>query len=139
MTIPSATSAPSSGADGGRQEVVRDPLEREHLDEMPAARADRARDAELSSPLGGEHHEDQEDQEDARGDRERAERREEGHERVSGRIRVLDRVRLERLDLEVQRRATGWSSATTSSESAAPATSPPRFETRTALISPAWP
>ena len=38
---------------------------------MPAPYPDRAGDPELAAPLGGEHHEDQEDQEDARGDRER--------------------------------------------------------------------
>ena len=92
VTIASATSAPSSAPTSAASEVVRDALEGEHLDEMPAPRADRACDAELGTPLGGEHHEDQEDQEDARGDRERAERREEGHERVPGGVGVLDRV-----------------------------------------------
>ena len=55
-----------------------------------------------SPPLGGEHHEDEEDQEDARGDGERPERREERHEGVTGSVGVLDRVRLEGLDLESQ-------------------------------------
>ena len=62
--------APSSAPTHGGDEVVGDPLEREHLDEVPPARADRARDAELAAPLGGEHDEDQEDQQDAGGDRE---------------------------------------------------------------------
>ena len=79
-------------ADERGEEVVRDPLESEHLDEVTAPRADGARDSELAAPLGGEHHEDQEDQEDAGGDGERAERREERHERVPGLVRVLDRV-----------------------------------------------
>ena len=89
VTMPSATSAPSSAPTSAASEVVRDSFEREHLDEVPAPRTDRPRDAELSAPLGGEHHEDQEDEEDSGRDRERAEGREEGHERVAGRRRRL--------------------------------------------------
>ena len=89
-------------ADERGQQVVGDPFEGEHLHEMSAPRADRACDAELAPPLGGEHHEDEEDQEDARGDGERPERREERHEGVAGSVGVLDCVRLEGLDLESQ-------------------------------------
>ena len=70
---------------------------------MPAARTDRPRDSELSAPLRGEHHKDQEDEKDSGRDRERAEGGEEGHERVSGGVGVFDRVGLEWLDLEVER------------------------------------
>ena len=70
---------------------------------MPASRPDRAGDPELAAALGGEHHEDQEDQEDPGGDRERAERGEEGHERAPSLVGGLDRVLLDRLQLEVVR------------------------------------
>ena len=89
-------------ADERGQQVVGDSFEGEHLHEMSTPRADRACDAELAPPLGGEHHEDEEDQEDARGDGERPERREERHEGVTGSVGVLDCVRLEGLDLESQ-------------------------------------
>ncbi len=89
-------------ADERGQQVVGGSFESEHLHEMSTPRADRACDAELAPPLGGEHHEDEEDQEDARGDGERPERREERHERVAGSVGVLDCVRLEGLDLESQ-------------------------------------
>ena len=51
-------------------EVVAKPLEDEHLDDVSAARTDRAGDPELAAALGGEHHEDEEDKEDARCNRE---------------------------------------------------------------------
>ena len=60
----------------GGDEVVRSALEREHLDEVAAARSDGSCDPELATPLGGEHDEDQEDQQDAGGDRESTEGRE---------------------------------------------------------------
>lgn len=74
---------------------------------MSASRPDGAGDAELASPLGGQHDEGQKDQEDARGDRERPEGREERHERVARRVGVLDGVCLERLDLEPERARDG--------------------------------
>ena len=88
--------------DGGGDQVVGRPLEHEHLDEVPSPRADRAGDPELAAALGGEHHEDEEDQQDPGGDRERAERREERHERAAGLVRRLDRVLLDRRDVELR-------------------------------------
>ena len=94
---------PEQRADGGRDEVVGEALEQEHLHEVAAARADRARDAELAASLGGEHHEDQEDQQDAGRDRERAERREHRHERRALLVGQLERVLLAVVGLEPER------------------------------------
>ena len=74
---------------------------------MTASRADRARDPELASPLGCEHDEDEEDKEDAGGDRERAERREDGHERRAGLICRVQRVLLRVVGLEPELRKRG--------------------------------
>ena len=98
---------PDEDADRGRDHVVRDSFEQEHLHEMAAARADRARDPELTSPLGCEHDEDEEDKEDAGGDRERAERREDGHERRAGLIGRVQRVLLRVVGLEPELRKRG--------------------------------
>ena len=70
---------------------------------MAASRADRARDAELATSLGGEHDEDQEDEQDAGSDRERAERREQGHELRALLVGELERVALRRSRLETER------------------------------------
>ena len=91
-------------ADRGRDHVVCDSFEQEHLHEMTASRADRARDPELTSPLGCEHDEDEEDKEDAGGDRERAERREDGHERRAGLIGRVQRILLRVVGLESELR-----------------------------------
>ncbi len=124
-------------ADESGGEVVGRALEREHLHEVAAPRSDRPSDPELTPALGGEHHEDQEDQENAGGDREGAERREERHERVPRSVRVLDRVALERFDLEAERGSRPVAAERPRRRSAArPPTSPPRFETSTALIRP---
>ena len=80
-TMPYATATPSSAPTSGGEQVVGEALEHEQLHEVAAAGADGPRDAELAAPLGREHHEDQEDQQDAGGDRERAEGREQRHER----------------------------------------------------------
>jgi hypothetical protein len=104
---PERDERPEEDADDGRREVVREALEREHLDQVPAPGPDRARDPELAPPLGREHHEDEEDEEDAGGDRERAERREERHERRAGLLGVVDRLLLDGLHLEAQRRHDG--------------------------------
>jgi len=71
---------------------------------MAAPRADRARDPELASPLGGQHHEDEEDEQDPGGDRERAERREERHERAARDVGCLEGVPLRGVDVEAERR-----------------------------------
>ena len=60
-----------------------------------ALRADRARHAHLRLPLGGEHHEDHEDEHDAGGDREHAQHQEERREEVAVRLALLDRVGLD--------------------------------------------
>jgi len=73
-------------ADQRCAEVVGVALKQELFDQVAALGADGARHAHLGAPLGGQHHEDQEDQHDARGDREQAEddeyRREGGAELV---------------------------------------------------------
>ena len=115
--------------DGRGDEVVRGALEHEHLAQVAAPRADRAGDAELAAPLGGEHHEDEEDQQDPGGDRERAERREERHERASGLVGGLDRVLLDRLDLErVRLGASARASARPRPRARRRRRPPPRFE-----------
>ena len=83
-------------ADKRGEEVVRNALERERLDEVPAPRADCAGDSELAATLGGEHHEDEKDEQDPGSDREGAERGEEGHERAARDVRGLEDVLLHR-------------------------------------------
>ena len=69
-TIANETATPSAAPIARGDDVVHRALEEERLDEMAASGADRAGDAHLGPALGGEHHEDQEDQEDAGRDRE---------------------------------------------------------------------
>ena len=86
--------------DRGREKVVGGTLEREHLDEVATASADRTCDAELTAPLGREHDEDEEDQQDPGRDREHAEGGEEGCERGPHLVGRVDRVLLHRCHLE---------------------------------------
>ena len=87
-------------ADGAGDEVVGHAFGDEGLDQVAALRADRAGHAHLGLPLGGEHHEDHEDQHDAGGDREEAEDEEEGREHVADLLGLFDGVLLDRLDLD---------------------------------------
>ena len=91
----------------GGEEVVDEPLEQVELHQVAAPRADGAGDPELAPPLGGEHHEDQEDQQAAGEDREAAEGREDRHESVAFRVGGFERVALDRIDLEPPRRHDG--------------------------------
>jgi hypothetical protein len=98
------------GADRRRPEVVRQPLEDEHLHEVLAPGSDRARDPQLRATLGGEGHEDQEDQQHPGDDREAAERREDRDEDVTRLVGALQVLLLDLLELEAQggqRRASG--------------------------------
>ena len=70
---------------------------------MASPRAHRAGDAQLTAPFGGEHDEDQEDQQAAGEDGEAAEGREERHERVALGVCCVERVLLDRVDLEPER------------------------------------
>ena len=114
-----------------RHEVVGRALEQEGLHEVAAPGADRAGDAHLGAALGGEHHEDQEDQQDAGRDREAPERREHLHERGARLVGRLQAVPLHGLRLEPARLEHG-TELRRSTASCAPrrSSSPPRFDTR---------
>ena len=124
-------------ADERGEEVVGGALVEEHLDQVAAARADRARDPELAAPLGGEHDEDQEDQQDPGGDRERAERREERHERCRPpRRRSSSASCLVVVGLEPER---GDGRLQQLDDLVRLAPTPPVFETNSALTRPGLP
>ena len=106
---------------------------------MAAARADRARDAELAAPLGREHHEDQEDR---AGCRRRSRTMPNVVKNAMNALPASSAFSIAScfagVGLEPERAEHGASRGTTASGSRAGRPSP-RFETSTCLIWPGWP
>ena len=94
---------PSTAPIGGGDEVVGRPLVEERLHEVAPLGADGPGHAHLRPPLGGQHHEDEEDQQDAGRHREAAERGEQLDEDVAGRVGGVEAVALGRLGVEPER------------------------------------
>ena len=84
-----------------REQGVERSLEGEHAHQVPPAHPYGARYTKLVLALSGEHHEDQEDQEHARGDRELPEEQEDAREGLPALVSLVYGIFLDRLGFEV--------------------------------------